>query len=423
MTKNILLALGMLAALQSFAENWPQFRGPTGQGICSETGVPLTWSTNSHVAWKTPIPGEAWSSPIVWADRVFVTTPANEGKSLHLLALDTTTGNILWNKEVLQQDPIRKDDGNSWATSTPATDGQRVYVVSFNGTFAAVNFDGALAWTNLSTAFYLKHGLASSLMLHGDFVVMNCDGTSKGGPDPYLGWQKAWDGSYVLALDRNTGQVKWKTPRGLSRVAFSTPIYHQFEGRDLVLSAAGDVVQGFDLNTGERVWTATNRGEGLVPTPVTGDGLVFSPSSFNTGTPDIPEAIRAFRLGGKGDVSKTHFVWEQTQNVPKIPSLLYAKPYLYSLAESGMLQCLKAVTGEIVWKQRLPAGQYGASPLLAENRIYLLSDKGETTVIEVGPEYKVLAKNQLGEKCKASLAVSNGKLFIRSQSNLFCITR
>lgn len=419
--KTIVLLAGVVlfCSLVVHAENWPQFRGPTGQGISMEKALPAQWSATSNIACKTAIPGESWSSPIVWDERVFVTTSLDSGKSLHLIGLNARTGKVLWEKEILHQDPIRKDDGNSWATSTPATDGERVYVVSFNGAFAAVSFDGSIIWTNLSTKFYLKHGLAASPIVHGNLLIMNCDGTSTG-EDKYVGWQKAWDGSYVLALDKNTGQVRWKTGRGSSRVAFTTPIVVRVGERDQVISTAGDVVQGFDLESGERVWTGVNRGEGLVPSPVVGEGMVFSPSSFNTGTPDIPEAIRAFRLDSKGEAS--NYVWQQTANVPKIPSLLYVKPYLYSLKEDGMLQCLKAATGEIVWKQRL-SGPFGASPVLIENQIYLLSEKGETTILEAGPEYKVLAKNALGEKCKASMAVSGGRLFIRGQNNLYCIAQ
>ena len=416
--------IGILAGMVSLvagAENWPQFRGPTTQGISTETGVPLSWSATSNVVWKTPLPGESWSSPIVWEDRVFVTTATEAGKSLHLICVERKTGRIAWDKEVLQQNPIRRDEGNTFATSTPVTDGERVYVVSFNGAFASLDFDGTIRWTNRDTTFYVKHGLASSPIVHGGLIIMNCDGTSTG-DDPMVGWQKPWDGSYVLAIDKLTGQVRWKTARGPSRVAFATPINVRVDGRDQVVSTAGDVIQGFDLNTGERVWTATNCGEGLVPSPVVGDGMVFSPSSFNTGTPDIPIAIRAFRLGGKGDVTKTHFVWAQTNEVPKVPSFVYASPYLFTVTENGTAQCLKGATGEIVWKQKLN-GRYGASPVLVENRVYFLSDKGKTTVIEAGSEYKVLAQNPLDEKCQASMAVSQHQFFIRGENNLYCIGR
>jgi outer membrane protein assembly factor BamB len=415
----ILSLIGFLSlrALAS-AENWPGFRGPSRQGVSGETHLPLHWDTTNNVLWKTVIPRLGWSSPIVWGERVFVTTATDGGKSLRLLCLDAGNGAILWDNEVLEQDPARKDGGNSFATPTPVTDGERVYVVSFNGAFAAVTFDGAIAWTNLATKFYLKHGLAASPALQDNVLILPCDGTSTGA-DPYVGWQKPWDGSYMLALDKRTGKVLWKTMRGLSRVAFSSPNIAVVDGRPQVLSAAGDVVQSFDLQTGERLWSVPNFGEGPVPSVVVGEGLVFAASGWNTGRPEQPAAIRAFRLGGRPEGMRSH-VWEQTRLVPKIPSFAYAKPYLFVVEEGGTVECLRAATGEVVWESRL-SGRYEPSPVLAEGRLYFLSSSGKTTVIEAGPEFKKLAENPLGEKCGASMAVSGGRLFIRTEKNLFSI--
>jgi outer membrane protein assembly factor BamB len=407
------------AVTSGLAENWPCFRGPSRQGVSTERNLPLQWDGTNHVAWRTAIPPLGWSSPIVWGQRVFLTTSPDEGRSLHLLCLDTQTGRILWDKKVLSQDPIRKDDGNSWATPTPVTDGERVYVVSFNGAFAAVDFNGTMGWTNLATRFYLKHGLAASPLLQGDWLVMPCDGTSTGA-DRFVGWQKPWEGSYVIGLDKRSGAVRWKTMRGASRVAFSTPNLAWVNGRAQVISAAGDVVQGFDLETGERVWTAENFGEGVVPSVVMGDGLVFAASCYNTGRPSQPSAIRTFRLGGRGDVSQSHFAWEHTKLSPKIPSFAYAKPYLFVIEEGGNLECLQAETGAVVWKERV-SGRYEPSPVLADGRLYLLSSNGKTTVIEAGPQFKILAENPLNEKCGASMAASGGCLFIRTENALIGI--
>jgi len=415
----LLILIGFLALVATAsAENWPGFRGPSRQGVSVETHLPIHWDTTNHVLWKTAIPPLGWSSPIVWGERVFVTTATDGGKSLHLLCLDAGKGAILWDNEVLEQDPVRKDGGNSFATPTPVTDGERVYVVSFNGAFAAVTFDGAIVWTNLATRFYLKHGLAASPALQDNVLILPCDGTSTGA-DPYVGWQKPWDGSYVLALDKRTGKVLWKTIRGQSRVAFSSPNVVVVDGRHQVLSAAGDVVQGFDLQTGERLWTAANFGEGPVPSVVAGEGLVFAASGFNTGRPEQPPAIRAFRLGGRAEGIKSP-LWEHPGNVPMIPSFAYAKPYLFVVEEGGAVQCLKAATGETVWANRL-GGRYEPSPVLAEGRLYFLSSSGKTMVLEAGPEFKKLAENPLGEKCGASMAVSGGRLFIRTERNLFSI--
>jgi outer membrane protein assembly factor BamB len=337
-----------------------------------------------------------------------------------LLRVNRQTGKILWDKAAIDQEPIRKDDGNSWATPTPVTDGERVYLTSFNGAFVAVDFEGQAVWTNLSTRFYLKHGLVASPLLYGDTLVLPCDGTSTNTADPQMGWQKPWDGSYLVALDKRTGEVRWKTMRGMSRVAFSSPNLAVVDGRPKVVSGAGDVVQGFDLETGERVWSYENYGEGLVPSVVVGDNLIFCASSFNTGG-RYPEAVRAFPLGKRGTFAQTNAVWQETANVPKITSFAYSRPYLFILNENGALHCLRAETGEVVWRERLN-GKHEPSPVLAEGRLYLLSSKGKTTVIEAGPEFKKLAENSLeDEKTGGSMAVSGGCFFIRSERNLYCI--
>lgn len=409
-------ALSLTFASGGVAENWPCFRGPSHQGVSTERGLPLQWSATSNVLWKTAIPPLGWSSPIVWGDRVFLTTAPGDGKSLHLICLDRRTGAIAWDKAVLAQDPVRKDDGNSWATPTPVTDGARVYVVSFNGAFAAVDFQGAIVWTNLTTTFYVKHGLAASPLLAGEVLVMACDGTSTG-PDPYVGWQKPWDGSYVLGLEKDTGKVRWKTSRGVSRVAFSTPNVAELEGRLRVISAAGDVVQCLDAQSGERIWTARNPGEGVVPSVVIGEGLVFAASGFNANQPSV---VRAFRLAGQGEIAESDRVWDLPRGVPKVTSPVHARPWLFVVEETGVLQCLRAATGEVLSRKQLGT-RHEPSPVLADGRLYLLSNNGKTTVFEAGPELKKLAENPLNEKCGASMAVSGGSLFIRTEHNLFCI--
>jgi outer membrane protein assembly factor BamB len=275
--------------------------------------------------------------------------------------------------------------------------------------------EGTIAWVNRDFEFYSEHGLAVSPILYGDLLIVAFDGSSSG-PDEKLGWQKPWDQAVILALDKNTGKVRWKGRRGASRIAHVTPQILSENGRDQLISSAGDVVQGFDLKTGQRIWTVSTPGEGVVPSVVIGEGLIFSTSGFGEPT------IRATRTGGKGDVTGTHIVWESADDVPKIPSMLYVRPFLFLVTESGVAKCLKAATGEVVWRERL-GGRYSASPIWADGRIYFLSEKGRTTVIEAGPEFKVIAQNELGEKCCASPAVSQKHIFIRSEHNIYCIGR
>lgn len=406
-------------------DNWPGFRGPTGQGLSTDPAPPLEWSPDSNVLWKTAIPGEGWSSPVLWGDRVFVTTTLDGGTRCRVLALDRTSGRILWDTPVFEQAAVRKEGKNSYATPTPCTDGERVYAVFGEGGAAALDFDGKVLWTNQDVKFYSRHGLGASPVVHGGLLIMPYDGSNrvaaagqwpKNSDEERLGWQIPWDKAEIVALDGKTGKRVWTGKRGLSRIAHATPILVEDGGRERLISIAGDAVQAFDPKTGERIWSVYCQGEGLVPTPVTGEGLIFAASGFEKTT------LRAIRGGGTGDVTATNIVWEQKKGVPTQPSLLYIAPYLYAVTEGGVASCFKAATGEIVWQERVAEKQtFSASPVAAAGRIYILSETGETTVIAAGPEFKVLARNAVKEKCQASPAISHGNLFLRSDKSLYCI--
>jgi len=408
-----LLALTAISANLARAENWPGFRGPGRQGISGEKDIPTEWSRTSNIAWSTPIPGEGWSSPIVFDDRVFVTTATDKGASFRLVCLDRQTGSIRWDKQVIRQKAGHKLSQNSYASSTPVTDGQRIYVLAFDGSLAAVSMDGDVIWTNRDVDYYSEHGLAVSPILYEDVLITPFDGSSPG-PDRKVGWQKPWDKAFILALDKNTGKVRWRARRGQSRIAHVTPQVLSVNGRDQLVSSAGDVVQGFDLKIGDRIWMVSNPGEGVVPSIVAGDGLIFTTSGFGGPT------IRAIRTGGRGDITQTHIAWESTRDVPMVPSMLYVRPFLFLVTESGVAKCLQAQTGDVVWRHRL-GGRYSASPIWADGKIYFLSERGKTTVIEVGRDFKIIAQNELEEKCGASPAVSRKHIFIRSEHRLYCI--
>ena len=412
----LLLGLSVLLPLGRTleAENWPQFRGPTGQGTSTETQVPLRWSATENVGWRTPIPGQSWSSPIVWGDRVFITTATEGGVVCRLLALDRATGGILWNREVFRQAPRRKEGRNTYATPTPATDGARVYACFGDGSLAALTFAGVVVWTNRHYPFYSQHGLATSPILYRGLLIMARDGSSDG-EDKSLGWQKPWDRSFILALDAATGQEHWQARRGWSRISHGVPAIWEQDGKAVLVSEAGDVVQGFDFQTGERLWSSEVIGEGKVPSTVIGEGLVFTSGGWGG-----KESIKAFRLGGRGDLKESRLVWQQKKGMPKVPSMLHVQPHLFAITDHGLATCLKAASGELVWQERLE-GNFSASPVYADSRVYFLSDNGQTTVVAAGPEFKVLARNPLGEKVQASMAIAQRHCFIRSEKNLVCI--
>jgi len=416
MLSRFALVAGFLALVTAArAENWPEFRGPGRQGISGEKNLPFKWGKAENIAWSSAIPGVSWSTPIVWENRVFLTTATDDGQSCRVLALDAVTGKTVWDREVFRQVTRKKETRNSYATPTPVTDGKRVYAVFSDGGFAALDFSGNIAWTNRDYPFYSQHGLGASPVLSGGLLIMTMDASSEG-EDKLIGWQKPWDKSFMVALDAATGKQRWKTMRGVTRISHGTPtIWNGPDGKPQVVTEAGDVVQGFDRDTGAKLWTSAVAGEGKVPSTVVGDGLVFTAGGYRG-----RESVKAFRLGGAGELAETALAWEQKKVNPKVPSLVHIKPWLFAIQDNGMASCQKADTGEVVWQERVGGG-FSASPVAADGRIYLLDNNGDTTVIEAGPAYKVLAKNTLGEPTQASMAVSNGRIYIRTEKTLWCV--
>ncbi|MBM3881700.1 MAG: hypothetical protein FJ387_18575 [Verrucomicrobia bacterium] len=417
------LSAAASSMLLTQAENWPQFRGPTGQGISIEENLPLAWSPTSNVVWKSAIPGEGWSSPIVWDDHVFVTTATEDGGRFQVLDLDRRTGQVLWDRTVFEATPQRKERKNSHATATPVTDGRRVYVVAADGKMAALDFAGRVVWTHREVEYYSRHGLGASPIVYQGLVIMPFDGSNRvkepgqwpnNSDEERLGWQIPWDRAQIVALDCETGRRVWTGRRGRSRIAHATPVVFREEGVDRLLSVAGDAVQCFDLRSGERLWTVYCQGEGLVPTPVVGEGLAFTASGFEKTT------LRGIRIGGAGEVTDTHIAWEQRRGVPTQASPLFVQSRLYAVTDGGVLTCFAANDGSEVYQERV-GGNYSASPVFAEGRLYLLNEAGETVVVAAGPQFQILARNPLGEKCQASPAISQGHFFIRTERQLFCL--
>jgi len=392
------------------AVNWSTFRGKNGQGISEETDLPLHWSNTDHIEWKIELPGEGWSSPIVHEGTVYLTTTTDAGQSCRLISVDARTGKAVWNVEVHRQTPGAKRKQNSYATPTPVTDGERIYAAFADGTVVAVTREGKLAWKNSEVKFHSLHGLGASPILVNGYVIMPFDGSSP--EQKELGWKIPWDQAVLLAIDAKTGTTAWKGKREASRVGHVTPITSN-NGRTII-SAAGDRVQGFDSETGNRIWSVYSQGEGVTPTPAMGDGIIYTSSGFEEPT------IRAIRLNGTGDVTETHIVWEQKKGVPAMPSPLLVGSFLYTITRDNILYCIDANDGNPVWNKRLK-GTHSASPVYADGRIYILSETGTTLVLEPGAEYKELANNPLDEKCLASMAVSDGHFYIRGIKHLFCI--
>lgn len=424
-TRILAIALSLAVVTPARSENWPRFRGPSGQGLSAETSLPTSWSATQGVLWKTAVPGIGWSSPIVWNDQVFLTTVTDGNTQCRILALDRTTGRILWNTLVHEFVPLRKEQKNSYASPTPVTDGQRVFAVFGDGTQVAVDLTGKLLWKNEEVRFYSRHGLGASPILHENLLIMPFDGSNRveragdwpnNSQEEQLGWRLPWDRAEITALDVRTGKRIWTARRGKSRIAHVTPNIVPVGGKPQLISPAGDAIQGFDPSTGERLWSIYSQGEGVTPSFAFGHDLVFTSSGFEKTT------LRAVRTDGIGDVTSTHIAWEQRKGTPTQPSLLFVDPYLHSITDGGIAHCFDPKSGAIVYAERV-GGNHSASPIHANGLIYFLSESGETTVIRSGPTFEIVARNPLHEKCQASLAASKNNLFLRTENHLFCLGR
>jgi outer membrane protein assembly factor BamB len=403
------LLLLLAAAPRAGAEDWPQFRGPTGQGHAAERGLPLEWSETRNILWKTPVAGTGWSSPVVAGGKVWLTTVVETKErrgrvsaSLRALAFDVETGKEVVNVEVFQvKDAGAINPKNSRASPTPVVDGDKVFVhFGADGT-AALSTSGQVLWT-ARLPYESQHGNGGSPVLYRGLLIVNCDG-----------WT---DEAYVAALDAETGKVRWKTPRRKPTTqAYSTPLLIRVNDVDQLVSVGAYRTTAYDPLTGQEIWrVGYPDGFSNVPRPVFGRGLVYIATGFQT-----PSLI-AVRPDGKGDVTRTNIAWTITRGAPYTPSPLLIGDDFYYVSDTGVMTLADATTGKILWQQRL-GGNFSASPVFADDRIYFQSEEGETTVIAPGREFKKLAVNRLDGYTLASMAVSQGSLFIRTHSHLYRI--
>jgi hypothetical protein len=395
------LALG--TASNVAAENWPCWRGLRLDGTSHEQGVPVYWSATSNVVWKTELPGSGHASPIVWGDRVFAVSALPEAQDRLLLCLDRRTGKLLWQQTVLTAPLEHKHGLNSFASSTPATDGELVYVTFLDSGrmfVAAHDFAGRQRWAARPGPFASTHGFCTSPILYGDRVILNGD----------------HDGdSYLVALSRADGRVLWKTPRENHTRSYCTPLIRPMGGRQQMVLAGDKCVASYNPDTGSRLWVIDGPTEQFVASPVYSEqcGLVFITGGF----PD--HHILAIRPDGTGNVTQTHIVWRTTRGVAYVPSPIIEGDYFLVISDGGVAHCFAAATGKLLWTERL--GEQHASLVSAEGRIYCLNDRGVMNVVKAGPEFSRVAQNDIGEKCFASPAISQGQIFLRGEHHLFCI--
>jgi outer membrane protein assembly factor BamB len=378
--------------------DWPEFRGPTGQGHSDERGLPLTWSETENVRWKVAIPGKGWSSPAIQGDRIWLTTATEEGKSLRAICIDRNSGVLLRNVELFRlESPGNLNSKNSLASPTPVIDGDRVYLhFGAHGT-ACLTQSGTMLWKTRLDYDNGQHGPGGSPVIYDNLVIVSCDGR---------------DVQFVVALDKLTGQVGWRrSRRGFQ--AYSTPLVVRLAEGDQVISPGAFRAIAYEPRTGKEIWQV-RYGDGFsnVPRPVYGNGLVYICTGFQEAS------LLAVRVDGRGDVTNSHVAWRLNRGVPLTSSPLIAGDELYMVSDNGIATCVDTKTGKEHWRARL-GGNHSASPIYADGRIYFLNEEGESVVIAPGKEFKVLATNRLDGPTLASMAVSGGSIFVRSQTHLY----
>lgn len=405
-------SLVLIGATGSVADEWTEFRGPTGQGLANSAGLPLTWDNSRHVAWRQKIAGSGWSSPVVYQGRIYVTAavPTTEDQagdqSLRVICLDAQSGKIVWNVEAFAQragEQTKIHTKNSYASPTPLLAGDRLYVhFGPNGT-AALDLAGQKVWATC-VRYESRHGGAGSPILVGQNLIFNCDGVEQ---------------PFVVALDCNSGEERWRTHRPEiepQRFSFATPLLIEAQGRPQVISPGSSVVCSYAPDSGKELWHVRYPNKwSVIPRPVFSQGLVYVCTGY-----EGPAEILAIRPDGTGDVTDTHVAWRSDEYAPHTPSPLIVGKELFLVNDEGILSCRDALTGKMHWRKRI-GGNYSASPIYADGRIYVVSEEGECVVVAAGVEYNELARNDLGERTLASFAVAGRALFIRTSENLYRI--
>jgi hypothetical protein len=381
---------------------WPRWRGPSGQGLVDGSGYPDTWSESENVLWKTGIPGTGNSSPIVWDDRIFLTTAYSGGQRLSLLAYRRSDGELLWESFAPDGRSERVHQKNGHASATPTTDGERVYVSFGARGLMAFSMDGDLIWSQDVGQISNYHGTAGSPLVYRDRIIIFQDHAA---------------GSFVAAFDSGTGEELWQTPRQAS-VGWGSPIAVHVEDHDEIIVHSQRRVQAYDPDSGLELWRCNGNTFEVIPTPVVGYGMLFC-SSGRAGP------TMAIRPGGAGDVTDSHLVWSSPRGSPFVPSPILYGEQIYMVNDmASIATSFNAQTGETMWQGRLGVARregFSASPVAVDGKVFFTNDNGETFVLRAGREFEVLYVNDIGERTLASPALVDGKWYFRTSQNLIAI--
>ncbi len=402
-------ALSTTSAEEFTGGNWPEFRGPTGQGIAENAAPPLEWGQTKNVVWKIKIPGEGWSSPSIYDGAIYLTSAIvdNDGNpsSLRALRVNAATGALVWNKEVFPwSGPSKKQPKNGFSSPTPIVAEDRVYVHFGPMGTACLDVEGNVLWRQTELAYDTPHGNGASPILYDGKLIYSCDDVK----NPFL-----------AAIDQHSGKVVWKTMRDTAasrKFSFCTPLIIEDHGRKLVVSPGSGAVCAYDPGDGAEVWRVSyGEGYSIIPRPVFSHDMIFVATGFAK-----PCSVYAIRTGGRGDVTDSHVAWTSKDGAPHTPSMLAVGDELYFVSDRGEFSCVDAVTGRPHWQEKL-RGKFSASPVYARNRIYVTNEEGKTVVVRAGKKFLLLAENDLKERTYASPALCGKTVFIRTERHLYRI--
>lgn len=434
---SLALVLTLLSALAlvesaSFASNWPQWRGPAGSGISDEKNLPTQWSTAKNIKWKTPIAGRAHSSPVVWGNRIFLTTAiegdvvpgakavkhmmgdkefihpdsigADKKQTFKVICLDSETGKVLWEQTAFEGTPYdNRHRKSSYAASTPATDGKHVFAYFGSEGLYAYDMKGKLAWkADLGKLATVGMGTGTSPILYENVVLMQCDEDNGGS-------------SFIVALDKKTGKEVWRTPRKV-QVSWATPMLVKTAKRTELITSGTEAIIAYDPATGKELWRHKGVESNAIPSPVANSDMVFISAGFPA------KVVMAINLGGSGDLADT-VAWKYAKGTAYVPSPILYNGYLYLTTDRGLVTCLDAKTGEVKYEGgRVPIpATFTASPVAFDGKILLTSEDGDTFMVKAGPTHEILGTNSVGEPVYASPAIADGRIFIRGEKNLYAI--
>jgi outer membrane protein assembly factor BamB len=384
------------------ARYWSRWRGPSGQGLVASGSYADTWSPTQNVLWKATVPGRGNSSPIVWGDRIFLTTAYDGGRRLSILAFRRSDGAQLWETFAPSGAAGSAHFKNGHASATPATDGERIYASFGPRGLLAVDLNGAIVWRRDLGSISAYHGSAGSPLLYRDRVIL---------------YQDQFRDSFIAAFDARTGRQVWRTSRD-AQVGWGTPVAVRVGDRDEIIVNSQMRVYGYDSGTGTELWRCEGSTYEVIPTPVVGHGMVFC-SSGRAG-PTL-----AIRPGGRGNVTRSHLVWSSPRGSPFVPSPILYEDYLYMVNDmSSIATCIEALTGRVVWQGRLGVATsegFSASPVAFDGKVFFTNDDGDTFVLRAGPKFDLLQVNRLGETVLASPALVDGRWYVRTDRGLTAI--